>query len=245
MGDNDFLVIVLASTFVLSLGIGVFSSSKGLGFGYGFWFSLLLSPIIGAIIVAGTSSPAAEQELQLLATGRGRKCPFCAEVIKIEATKCRFCREDLQAIDQAAREAKATMRARLRAEEQAKVNLRHIQSRGSKASFANYWAKLLLSIRSSAESALGRWQTVGIVGLNVFLVIALLCVLFQPKLVVSVLLTFSLPLVAMWFSFIAFIYPSDDEISSFIASTEEDMLRNTIESENAHRSLEEARSSKQ
>ena len=81
---------------VLSAGVGLFSQRKGLGFAYGFWFSLFLSPIIGAIIVAGTSPTQSETDRQLLASGDSRKCPSCAEVVKAEATKCRYCGERLQ-----------------------------------------------------------------------------------------------------------------------------------------------------
>jgi hypothetical protein len=34
-------------------------------------------------------------EREELASGAGRKCPFCAEIIKIEARVCRFCGRNL------------------------------------------------------------------------------------------------------------------------------------------------------
>ncbi len=57
---------------------------------------------LGAIIVAGTNpSPAVGKEIEvvLLNSGQGKKCPFCAEVIKTEAIKCRFCGEAISAED--------------------------------------------------------------------------------------------------------------------------------------------------
>lgn len=81
----------------LSLGVGLFSWIKGLGFNYGFWFSIFLSPLIGAIVVAGTNAVTNndDTDANLIANGQGRKCPFCAEVVKAEAIKCRHCGEDI------------------------------------------------------------------------------------------------------------------------------------------------------
>lgn len=57
--------------------------------------SLFLTPIVGILmaVVARPNRVAAKR--MKAASGDQRKCPFCAELVKREATICRFCHKEL------------------------------------------------------------------------------------------------------------------------------------------------------
>jgi TctA family transporter len=69
---------------LLIIVVTVWASRWGRSAIFYFLLSFLLSPIIGAVV--------------LLISGKSeknmKKCPACAEMVKVEAMVCRFCRYD-------------------------------------------------------------------------------------------------------------------------------------------------------
>jgi len=77
---------------------GNISKSKGRSYGEGFAIGLFLG-FIGVIIVSLLPKNEAGMEQEKLQDGTGKKCPYCAEVIKKEATVCRFCGRDMPIVE--------------------------------------------------------------------------------------------------------------------------------------------------
>lgn len=75
---------------------GKLAERKGLRGGTYVLISLLLSPLVGLIAAAVATPNERAVEDARVASGTDRKCPYCAEVVKREATICRFCHKELQ-----------------------------------------------------------------------------------------------------------------------------------------------------
>ncbi|WP_082750952.1 zinc ribbon domain-containing protein [Blastomonas sp. CCH1-A6] len=72
------------------------ASNKGRSSGKGFILGFVLGPL-GVLIAFTLASNAKGIEQKAVSEGTGRKCPYCAELVKLEAIKCRHCGSDISA----------------------------------------------------------------------------------------------------------------------------------------------------
>lgn len=81
---------------VFSVIAGAIAGGKGRsGFGF-FLLAVILSPLVG-IICALIARPNTERtEREALEDGTVRRCPACAELVRVEAVKCRYCQSALE-----------------------------------------------------------------------------------------------------------------------------------------------------
>lgn len=73
---------------------GMILANKGRSGCGGFALGFLLGPF-GLVIALVMGTDHKELEKRSLEEGDMRKCPSCAELVRVEATKCRFCGSEL------------------------------------------------------------------------------------------------------------------------------------------------------
>jgi len=88
---EDFLAIWLLLALPLSILVGFAGRRKGGSFLAAFVVSLLLSPLIGALVVALHSPRTEVLEARAIKKGKARRCPECKELIQPDARICKHC----------------------------------------------------------------------------------------------------------------------------------------------------------
>jgi phosphotransferase system glucose/maltose/N-acetylglucosamine-specific IIC component len=80
---------------IFAILVGVYASNKGRsGIGF-FLLAVITSPLIGFIIALVVSPNTKVAEEKALSSGEMKKCPHCAELVKVEATICKHCQSEL------------------------------------------------------------------------------------------------------------------------------------------------------
>lgn len=95
-------VLVVIVLWILGLYVvASIAESKGFSvWGY-FFFALILSPLIAGIFALVIPPNKQGQEARQIKEGKMKKCPHCAELVKIEAAICKHCGRELEEPDAA------------------------------------------------------------------------------------------------------------------------------------------------
>lgn len=96
LGPTELILILILILFIYLCGTSTARVAYKKGRSYWGWFTLgfLFFPLalIVAFIVPKNQAVLDERSLQL---GELQRCPFCTELVKVEAVKCRFCGGDI------------------------------------------------------------------------------------------------------------------------------------------------------
>lgn len=84
---------------IFSIIVAMFAGRRGRSGAGWLLISLLLSPLIAfllLLVLPSADDKEAAKAQHGLATGKYKKCPFCAELVLQEAVKCKHCGSDLK-----------------------------------------------------------------------------------------------------------------------------------------------------